>query len=306
MLKIFYKSIKDKKIEEIKNLRVGCWINVVDPTEDEIKFLIQNAKIDPEIVKDILDEEELPRIEKGKEASYIILNVPYKKNTRALPYPFIIAIYKDFFITISKQSLPIIDSFLVEEPVTTQKVKNLLQISLETTRSYEEEIRKIDKTIDIYIKKVRHIMLKSEDIIYFVQLEEVLNEYITSLILITGIYEKLLTRKYFLIFEEDKDLTEDLIIDSRQSLNMCQGTLRKISSLREAYSAIIGNSMSKAVKFLTSLTVIVAIPTIIASLFGMNIALPLQDSSFAFAFVLFSILVFVLIAFLFFRVRDWF
>lgn len=293
-------------MEEIKDIKLGCWINVTNPNDEEMRFLIEKAGIDPEIIKDILDEEELPRIEKEKEASYIILNVPYKKNTRALPYPFIIAICKDFLITISKQSLPILEYSLSEEPVTTQKVKNLLQISIETTRSYEEEIRRIDKTIDVYIKKVRHITLKSEDIIYFVQLEEVLNEYITSLILITGIYEKLLTRKYFSIFEEDKDLTEDLIIDSRQSLNMCQGTLRKISSLREAYSAIIGNSMSKSVKFLTSLTVIVAIPTIIASLFGMNIALPLQDSSFAFAFVLFLISVFVLSAFLFFRVRDWF
>ncbi|MCK4967932.1 MAG: magnesium transporter CorA family protein, partial [Candidatus Aenigmarchaeota archaeon] len=158
----------------------------------------------------------------------------------------------------------------------------------------------------IYTKKVNLSKLTNKDIINFVGLEKILNKFITSLIPTISIFEKILSGKYVKIYKDDQELTEDLIIDSQQCLNMCRGSIKNVTNIRQAYSTILTNDLNRVMKFLTSLTIIIGVPTIIASLYGMNVKLPLQGNVFAFVYIcLFTLIACLVLAFIFYF-KKWF
>ena len=298
MLSIYYRTIKDKGLQRLPEVRVGAWVNVVSPQHEEIQFLTKIG-ISPDQIEDALDPDELPRIEKEDGNIYIIFNVPLRDNKRGLfSVPLSVIITPDIFVTLSKEKLDCVENTLVEESTyTTQKTKNLLRLCLKITESYEREIRRINKSI--YAKRINLLRLHNKDIVNLVVLEEALNKFTTSIVALVGIFEKISSGKYVKIFERDQELTEDLIVDSRESLNMCQSSIKNISNIRQAYSTVLTNELNKVMKFLTSLTIIVSIPTLITGIYGMNVALPLQKNAFAFVYIslitLFTSLVLVLI-----------
>ncbi|MCD6233160.1 magnesium transporter CorA family protein [bacterium] len=298
MLSIYYRTIKDKGLQRLPEVRVGAWVNVVSPQHEEIQFLTKIG-ISPDQIEDALDPDELPRIEKEDGNIYIIFNVPLRDNKRGLfSVPLSVIITPDIFVTLSKEKLDCVENTLVEESTyTTQKTKNLLRLCLKITESYEREIRRINKSI--YAKRINLLRLHNKDIVNLVVLEEALNKFTTSIVALVGIFEKISSGKYVKIFERDQELTEDLIVDSRESLNMCQASIKNISNIRQAYSTVLTNELNKVMKFLTSLTIIVSIPTLITGIYGMNVALPLQKNAFAFVYIslitLFTSLVLVLI-----------
>jgi len=298
MLSIYYRTIKDKGLQRLPEVRVGAWVNVVSPQHEEIQFLTKIG-ISPDQIEDALDPDELPRIEKEDGNIYIIFNVPLRDNKRGLfSVPLSVIITPDIFVTLSKEKLDCVENTLVEESTyTTQKTKNLLRLCLKITESYEREIRRINKSI--YAKRINLLRLHNKDIVNLVVLEEALNKFTTSIVALVGIFEKISSGKYVKIFERDQELTEDLIVDSRESLNMCQSSIKNISNIRQAYSTVLTNELNKVMKFLTSLTIILSIPTLITGIYGMNVALPLQKNAFAFVYIslitLFTSLVLVLI-----------
>ena len=283
MIDVFYRTIKDKKIQKLKEPIVGSWINVVNPTQEEIEFL-KKYKVKTPFIEDALDPDELPRIETEENISYVMLNVPYLTKEKITCIPLLVIITQDLFITVCKESLPWLSLLLEREDIfTTQRTKNLLRICLQATDLYTKEIRQINKEINA--KKVGLTQLKNKDIIALVGLEEGLSEFITSLVASIAIFEKILTRKYIDIFKEDEDLLEDLIIDSRQSLDMCKTSIKKIINIREAYSTILENSLNKIMKILAFLTLITGISEVIAGYYGMNVKLPMQQNPLAFFYV---------------------
>ncbi len=303
MISIFHRTIKEKKLKKLKEFKPGVWIDVVDPTEPEIK-LLEKLGIGYSFVEDAMDPDELPRVEKEKNILYLILNLPKTEKGKILNVPFLVGIGRDIFVTISKKKLDSLHHLLFEPQLyTTQKTKNLLRICLMITNLYTREIRRINKEINA--RKVSLSKLKDKDIIVFVELEEVLNEFITSIVSLIGVFEKIRYGKYVKIFEKDEELLEDLIIDSHQSLDMCKISLKKITNIREAYSTILTNTLNKVLKFLTSLTLIMGIPTIIASFYGMNVSLPFQENNFAFFYVFIFTFLLCLILVLIFYFKRW-
>jgi len=303
MISIFHRTIKEKKLKKLKEFKPGVWIDVVDPTEPEIK-LLEKLGIGYSFVEDAMDPDELPRVEKEKNILYLILNLPKTEKGKILNVPFLVGIGRDIFVTISKKKLDSLHYLLFEPQLyTTQKTKNLLRICLMITNLYTREIRRINKEINA--RKVSLSKLKDKDIIVFVELEEVLNEFITSIVSLIGVFEKIRYGKYVKIFEKDEELLEDLIIDSHQSLDMCKISLKKITNIREAYSTILTNTLNKVLKFLTSLTLIMGIPTIIASFYGMNVSLPFQENNFAFFYVFIFTFLLCLILVLIFYFKRW-
>jgi len=303
MFSIYYRAIKDEKLKKLEVPRLGSWINVIDPEEKEKQYLVQLG-IDSQFIEDALDPDELPRIEKVKETLYVILSTPFEAEGKLFNIPFLVAITPDIFVTISKKPLVCIEALLKEKDLyTTQKTKNLLQICLKITQLYEKEIRNINK--NIYTKKVNLAKLENKDIIALVEFEEILNKFITSLVSLIGVFEKILSGRYLEIFEKDQELTEDLIIDSRQSLDICKTSIKTIVNIREAYSAILSNELNKVMKFLTSLTIIIGVPTLIASIYGMNISLPLENSPLAFLYIIFGNLLITFGLVLIFYLKRW-
>ena len=303
MILIYHRTIKDKELRKLKEFKPGTWIDVIGPTKSEIKFL-EKLGIEYSFIEDAMDPDELPRIEKEKNTIYIMLNVPQIDRGKILNIPVLIVISRNIFATISKRDLDSLNSLFSDSNLyTTQKTKNLLRVCLRATNLYTREIRKIDKEINT--KKVSLSKLKNKDIITFIELEEILSGFVTSISALIGIFEKIRSGKYVEIFEKDEDLLEDLVIDSYQSLDMCKTSVKKIINIREAYSTILTNNLNKILKFLTSLTLIMGVPTIIASLYGMNVGLPFQESAFAFFYIFFFTLIISLILVLVFYLKKW-
>jgi len=304
MISIYRRTIKDRYLRRMKKVCLGCWLKIIDPTKKEIRFL-ERLGIAFSQIEDGLDPDELPRIEKEGENVYLILNTPYEKKGKVLTMPLLVVVMPDIFITFSKEPLDCVESLIEENGgiYTTQKTKNLLHICLKITETYERQIRKINK--NIYAKRVNLSRLTNQDIVALVELEEVLNKFITSLVSLIGVFEKILSGKYVEIFAEDQQLTEDLIIDSRQSLDMTKTSIKNIVNIREAYSTVLTNELNKTIKFLTSLTIIIGVPTLIASLYGMNVVLPFQGNALAFVYISFFIVFISLVLLLVFYFKKW-
>lgn len=296
MISIKYKTIKDNKASFLNYPKPGSWINIFDPSEKEIEFL-KKIGIDFSLIDDALDPDELSRIEKERKNVYVILNFPQKESGKFFNVPLLTAITPDYFITVSRKDL---DCFgQISENPTTQKVKNFIQLCLFATNCYTKEIRKINKEINA--KKVSLSALQNKDIAAFVELEEGLNEFITSNVAQIGVFEKIRSGKFVKVFEKDEDLLEDLIIDSSQSLDMCNTSIKKIINIRESYSAILTNNLNKAMKLLASMAIILGVPTIISSFYGMNVGLPLGKNPLAFLYVaVFSIAICLVLAVVFY------
>jgi len=304
MINIYYRTIKDSRIRRLRSIRRGSWINVIDPSEREIKFL-KRQKIDINFIEDALDPDELPRIEKAGGETYIILNSPFvSENGKVLSIPLLVLITKDAMFTICKNHLDWLKLILKKQDIyTTKKTKNLIQICIQITELYGKEIRRINK--EIGKRKGALSSPENKDIIALVELEETLNEFITPLVSIIGVLEKILTGKYMPIFSSDEDLLEDLIIDANQGLDMCKTSIKKIVNIREAYSTILSNSLNKVMKILAFLTLIMGVSNIIAGFYGMNVSLPIQENPIAFFYLVSLSLILSLILILIFYFKKW-
>ncbi|HNU36711.1 MAG TPA: magnesium transporter CorA family protein, partial [Methanomassiliicoccales archaeon] len=281
----------------------GCWIHAVDPTKEEMLQLEQLGII-VENMEDALDPDELPRLEHKDDISYFILPVPYVEEGRNHQAPILVAVAQDFFLTLSKNSFDWLKNYIFKnDTFTHMKTRNFIEIGFWITEQYLITIRKISKAA--YAKRTNLANLTNDDIKNLVETEETLNKFDNSLVPLIGMLEKVMSGKIITVFQEDRESTEDLIIDARQALTMCETSIRSIVNIREAYTAVITNNLNKVIRFLSALTVLVALPTIVASIFGMNVALPMAQDPMAFWGLMVIMLVFMGAGVAYFYFRKW-
>jgi len=305
MIQIFQKTVRDPIFKRLKEARRGSWVLVIDPDEQEREFLVKNFGLDAETVRDALDPYEIPRLESDEEAIYILLRVPFEENQRILTSPFTFVLTNEYFITITKHHFKIFDYFLKNRTnfATTQASKLLFQFFLLITKEYENYLYQISRNIKA--KKFNLQSLTNEDILSLVENEDVLNDFISSLVPIVNIFERLASGKYIFLYEEDKDLIEDLLISSKQTLDLCVANVKTIKNIREAYSTLVSNKLNQIMKFLTAVTILIDIPVAIFSFYGMNIRLPLAENYLAFLYLLcLTSIISLFLAIIFFR-RKW-
>lgn len=305
MIKIYKKTIKEPKLTEVDDFILGSWVRVVDPTSDEIKTVSKKAGIPLNILEDAIDESELPRIEREKNFLVVIIRIPVENSEQVTPIPLTVIITDKLVVTISIKPNEIMGRFLSGKVkfYTTQKSKFLLKIFSEAVKSYDVLIKSIAKKISR--QKFKLDSLKNRDIVNLVQQEEILNNFISSLIPNVNIFDRILKGKYIKLYEQDEDLIEDLLIDARQVIDLCNTNIKTIKNVREAYSTILTNNLNKILKFLTSITIILTLPTIIASIYGMNVSLPGSGQNFAFYYIIGFTIIVMAAAYLIFSWRKW-
>ncbi len=287
MIKIYKKTLKDKTLKEIKEIEKGSWIVVTNPSSDEILKLSKKFNLDNTILEDSLDENEISRVEKQDNVFYMIMRFPIASDAVSAPtVPLLVVITEENIITLCKDENEIINNFLkLKIPIfTTHKTHFLLKIIHEVFSDYDDYLNRISKGIKL--KKIKINKLGNNDIIFLVQAEETLNDFTSSLLPIINALEKILSGRYIPMYENDKGAVEDLMMDSKQTLEFSHSSLRSIKNIREAYSAILANDLNKVIKLLTSLTIILTVPMIVSSVYGMNIALPFYHDPYAFFYVL--------------------
>ncbi|MBU4300253.1 MAG: magnesium transporter CorA family protein [Nanoarchaeota archaeon] len=305
MISVFKKTIRDKELQQIDEPKVGSWISLVDPTEEEINKIVDELELDRKNLTDALDEYELPRIEKEEGVMYVLIKTPIEEQDAIYTIPIGIVVTKDYIITITKKTNSVIESVLSKNKniCTTQKINFMIHLFLLVSDKYDQYLKKISK--DIKRRKTKMADLSNEDIINIIKQEEVLNDFISSFLPTVNIFEKLLGGKYIPLYQNDKDIIEDVLINSRQTLDLCRSNIKTATNIREAYSTVLSNNLNKTIKLLTVFTIILAIPTTIASLFGMNVLLPMKDNPHMFLYILsFVFGITLLLVYIFFR-KKW-
>lgn len=286
IMQTLYRSLRDKKVHIGPKLRRGAWIRVESPTQGELEELIAKHELDPVIVQDALDPYEVPRIELEDENLYVIIRLPTKTSKDALTQPLLIVLTPQLVITVSRSNLSQLDEFMNRKtnPVfTTQKTKLLLQLLQLVTIQFEQQLLQLARAISSHATDLEKIA--NSHIAQFVQYETQYNTYLASLTPIKMVVEKLRTNKYVLLHEADHDLLEDLWWSLDQQIQMSVFGVKQVSNIREAYSTIVSNNLNKTMKVLTSVTVILTIPTMVSSFFGMNVPVPLANHVFGFVLI---------------------
>lgn len=295
MINVYKNSQKSPELRQIGNIEPGSWVQVMEPTQEEVGHLVETLRIDPTILEDGLDENEISRLEKDDGIFYMIIRFPIRKEGVISTAPLLIIITEEYIVTICKEEEQVTRAFLKNDPdfLTTKRTYFVLKTISEIFRNYDSYLNRILK--DIKQKKFEMTNLSNRDIVFLVQEEETLNDFVSALVPTIALTERILRGKYLTIYDKDVDVVEDLVLDSKQTLELSQNGLKSIKNIREAYSAILTNDLNKVMKVLTIATIVLTVPTIIASIFGMNVPLPLQDDPMAFFDIMLLTLLFVLI-----------
>lgn len=286
MISYFQRTLKDRHIKSIEQHKAGVWVHAVNPTEEELQILSSELSLEPGHLRDALDPHEVPRLELENNIPYIFTRVPITDHETIITVPLLLIITETSLITVCSVPLQLFDKFLDGKITvfTTQKVKLFIQIFTEIIGSFNNSLTAINKktrNVSINLEKIRN-----REILQLVTYEQILDDFHNALERTNAILNKLLTGKTLQLFEQDRELIEDLFLASGQLVELTQSSLSSVKNIRDAYSTIMTNNLNRIIKLFTSLTIILTIPTIIASLYGMNVPLPFSDHPQAFFGVL--------------------
>jgi len=286
MITIYHKTLKEPELHTLDKFKTGSWVAVESPSEEELDLLAQDLSLDRDLLRDAIDPHEVPRVERESGITYVFTRVPVEEEMQTTTTPFMIAVGKNFVLTVSRTPLPFLNKFQEGELefYTTQKTKLFLQFFSEINTTYSSFINSI-------ARRVRGVSIRLErignkEIKQFVMFEGSLNDFLAALTPTNTLLNNLLSGKFLQLYEQDHELVEDLTLSNRQLIELCQSNMRSIGNVREGYSTIMSNNLNRVIKILTALTIVLTVPTIIASFYGMNVKLPFAESPDAFLMVL--------------------
>ncbi|WP_026692618.1 magnesium transporter CorA family protein [Peribacillus kribbensis] len=288
MIEVF-KTNEYGRIEPIPEITKGCWINMISPSDEEISKVSGRLNIPVDFFRDALDDEERSRIEKEDNNVLIIVDFPYvTRDDTGLPIyetiPIGMIICEECFITVSLKETPILSDFKnnkIKGFFTNKKTRFALQILFIISSYYLRYLKQINKKTDEAEREL-HQSMKNKELYTFLSLEKSLVYFTTSLKSNKIVLEKMLRLNHLKMYEEDKDLLEDVIIENTQAIEMADTYSSILSGMMDAFASIISNNLNAVMKFLTSITIILSFPTMVASFYGMNVALPFEKSPHAF------------------------
>lgn len=309
MIKYYYKSLRSQQVKELEDYQRGCWVYVEAPDDAEIKQLTEKFKVEQSLIEDALDIDEMPRLERDGDQSYIYVRFAYKNDEEELvTVPLLFIFGQDILITVSMVQMPSLDIFLNGkiEFATTQRAKLVLQILQQIGENYETFISRTSKQIKLIRSRLRGHEISNQDFIDFVMIEDELNEFLSSLMPTNATLRRLLLGRYMPLFDEDQDIVEDLLLNNEQSIEACNSNLKSIDNIREAYSSISSHNLNYTMKVLTVATVIIALPNLFYGMYGMNVPLPFQHQPWAYYLVVGFTLFMIVFVFWFARKRKLF
>lgn len=266
----------------------GVWIHMLNPTRDELEQVSRESGAQLDFLQAALDEEETPRIDKEDEQTLIIADIPVvEPEGTSFVYntiPLGIVLLEQMVVTICLEESTIIDDF-IESRVrgfdTSKKTRFVLQLLYKASTKYLQYLRQVDKA-STQVETALHKSLKNRELIQMLKLEKSLVFFSTSLKANEAILDKMLKTNFMKRYPDDEDLLEDVIIENKQAIEMATIYRDILSGTMDAFASVISNNLNIVMKFLASVTIILSVPTLIASLWGMNVPVPFQNSPFGF------------------------
>lgn len=271
----YYKNINGK-ITQINSYEEGCWINCVAPKDEEVASLIKDYSIEPELFRASLDEEETSHIDHEEGITLITIDNPIvEKEGNSITYltiPLSIMLTDCNVITVSLKENPILNEFaegVVKNVYTNLKTQFILFIMLKTATKYLQYLNQIDK-ISNHVERELRKSMRNKELIQLSQIQKSLVYFSSSLKATNATLEKIMRGRYIKLYEEDQELLEDVLIEFKQAIEMSNVYLNVNSATMESFSSIISNNLNNVMKRLTSITLLISIPTLISGIYGMN------------------------------------
>lgn len=272
----YYKTI-ETKLEKLSDFEDGCWINLVEPSNEEIGYISDRFNIDIDSINAALDEEERSRIDVEDNHTLILIDIPIDESDSDSAHystiPLGIILTDNCIITVCTAQSKILNDFIVghiREFYTHKKTRFILQILHKNATYYLLYLRRINK-MTIQIEREIHKSMKNKELVQLLELEKSLVYFSTSLKAIELVLNKMLRTSTIKKYSEDEDLLEDVIIENRQALEMASIYGDILSRIMDAFSAIVNNNQNNVMQLLTVVTLILSIPTMISGYFGMNV-----------------------------------
>ncbi|WP_163407699.1 magnesium transporter CorA family protein [Flavobacterium ajazii] len=308
-MKVFYTS--NNGVTEIPTWKPNCWISIQDPTDSEKKYLLEELQIPEAFYNDIEDIDERPRIEIEDGWTLIIMRVPIKSDDVKLPFqtiPLGVIFREDICVTITFYKTEIIADFVLYSQRKNIGIKDnpdlVLRLLLSSSVWYLKYLKQVNQKIKLAEDNLEK-SIKNEELQALLQIEKCLVFFITSLKANDVLFQRIKNLKAHKA-NYDLELLEDVEIELSQAQDTANIYSNILTGMMDAYASVISNNMNNIMKQMTSISIILMIPTLIASLYGMNVPNGLEDSKYGiWILLLISVLLSAFGVFLFKR-RRWF
>jgi len=289
-----YYLSKANRLEEIEGIENGCWISMTNPTEAELLKTSKALELDIDTLRAALDTYERSRIETDDDYTMILVNIPTveEHNDKELynTIPLSIIVTKDVVITVCSEDTPVIHPFAsgrVRDFRTFMRSRFILQILYRISTLYLQYLSIIDRKSDEVENKL-HKSTKNHELIELLKLEKSLVYFTTALRSNEAVLEKLFRYDIIKKYPDDSDLLDDVIVENKQAIEMANIYSGILSGMMDAFASVISNNLNIVMKMLAIITVVMAIPTMIFSAFGMNVnieAVPFSQSPWSFLII---------------------
>lgn len=285
MIKYFYKSLRSAAVKELKEPQRGSWIHAEAPSREEIEELVKRFGVELGILEDALDEDEVPRLEREGDQSYMFVRYPYENSEGEMDTaPLLIVFDSEILMTVSLLHLPAVDALLKRSApfATTQRSKLILLLLSYISDQYDTSISQTTRRIKAIRARLRGKGITNQDLIDFVTIEDELNEFHSSLQPTNATLRRLLAGRQLQLFEEDQDIVEDLLLNNEQSIEAIRSSVKSVTNIREAYAAISANRLNRMLTILTVATILISVPGFAMGIYSLNIPLPFQHTNWIF------------------------
>ncbi|MDD4601580.1 hypothetical protein SDC9_04187 [bioreactor metagenome] len=301
MLQIYKSNCNTLNVLTAATTEKGAWVNLINPTVEELAITAEITGVNSDMLKAALDEEERSRTETDDGCLLVITNIPVvrgKDGYDTLPLGIIVT--ADYFITVCLEANDVLAEFCPANArlfSTFKKTRFLFQILYKSAAYYLRYLKQINRRTDEIETHLRKSM-KNQELFDLLDLQKGLTYFSVSLRSNGIVLERLLRMRtnsqlqnLIKMYEEDEDLLEDVIIENKQAIEMVEMYTHILNGMMDTFASIISNNLNIVMKFLASMTIILAIPTMIASFFGMNVPIPFAEYPSGFLYI-------VIIAFL--------
>ena len=305
MITIFKENGKEvlrNDYEDISGIEIesGSWIHISNPTADIINKVCELTSISNELLLCSLDDEESARVDTDDGDTLIVLDTPLaidESNANYTTVPFIIGYNRSYYVTICKHDVPLInDLFRKVKVIEPHKHVRLTLYFVNVLASiFITFLKRINTHTENLETKLR-TSTKNKELLELMDTNKTLVYFSTALNADKGVLSRLLRSQTYKKFESDFDLMEDTQVEMDQAIEMCSIYRNILSGMMDAFASIINNNMNVIMKTLTVVTIIISLPTLVASIYGMNVNdMPLAENKFGFWIVLSICIVFALI-----------
>ncbi|WP_189087941.1 magnesium transporter CorA family protein [Deinococcus ruber] len=305
----YYRSIGGK-LHRVETYVDGCWVDVQKPSPEELAIVSRETGLELDYLSYPLDPDERSRFEREDEQLLIIMQTSYRLGEDSdIPFdtvPLGIMHTDHCLVTVCAQENPVVRdivSGLMKTVHTAKKNRLTLQLFLRNAQRFLIDVRQINKQVDRAEDRLES-STQNKELLELLRLEKSLVYFMTALKANELMMERVKRDRIFEMYEEDADLLDDVLIENLQAIEMVGIASNILTSMSGTFASVINNNVNQVVKLLTVTTILVAIPTLITGVFGMNVPIPFQDHAYMFGVVMFiMVAVSGLLAFLFYKWR---